>query len=438
MKRVASKYAATNLLAAGLDGVFALIAWLSFYSIRKNFERSDEVFQDYFNDGRLLQGLVIISITWCLCFYLIGSYRNAYFRSQLGSIQEAFVVSLLGSIGLLLIVLPDDVMTGIQSYTWSGMVVCIVHLSAFVIGRLIFHAIRQQLRSTVWPVSLHLIHGERSSLSDPLPAPFKVNWIKDSSRFRYDHAVLQSGVDVNGELFRLLGTSRAHSTWMSPFQGQQFMSWRLKPLLWGSYVNVKHDPMTDWQAQLKRVGDVVVSSILLLALSPFFLVLFLIVKSAGDGPGLFVQERLGYLGEPFMMYKFRTMHVEAESAGPRLTEFQDARITKIGRWLRRWHLDELPQLWNVLRGDMSIVGPRPEREHFARLIMDHEPTYPLLWRLKPGLTSWGQIKYGYAGTMSELIDRFRYDYFYLHHIGPLADIKVIISTIVLLLSGRGR
>ena len=185
--------------------------------------------------------------------------------------------------------------------------------------------------------------------------------------------------------------------------------------------------------------DIVVSALGLLILSPFLLAIGVLIKLTSAGPIIYKQERLGHYGRKFMIYKFRTMIDNAESDNiPHLTETNDPRITPLGKWLREYRIDELPQLWNVLKGDMSIVGPRPEREYYIKQIMEKAPYYCLIYKLRPGLTSWGPIKVGYTDTLEKMIERTNYDIIYMENLSPWLDLKIMWLTVAVIAKGKGQ
>lgn len=196
--------------------------------------------------------------------------------------------------------------------------------------------------------------------------------------------------------------------------------------------------MPSWQRQIKRCLDVLLSVLVMLLFSPLYAYLSLRVKTSSSGPVLYVQTRLGKQGKPFRMYKFRTMYMEAEADGPRLSSRNDERITPFGRFMRKYRLDELPQFWNVLKGDMSIVGPRPERAFFVEKIIQKSPQYLLIQQVLPGITSWGMVKFGYADTVEKMLERLEYDLMYLENQNLLLDLKILVFTIKPLLKGKGQ
>jgi lipopolysaccharide/colanic/teichoic acid biosynthesis glycosyltransferase len=187
-----------------------------------------------------------------------------------------------------------------------------------------------------------------------------------------------------------------------------------------------------------RCLDVLASAVGLVLSLPLMAYVALRVGLSSKGPIFFAQERVGQGGRPFRMYKFRSMFIDAEQGGPALAAHNDPRITPFGRIIRKWRLDELPQLWNVLKGDMTLVGPRPERQCYIDRITDHAPNYARLLTLKPGLTSLGIVNFGYASTVQEMIDRQRHDQYYLENKCPDLDMHILLSTLDVILRRKGK
>lgn len=206
-----------------------------------------------------------------------------------------------------------------------------------------------------------------------------------------------------------------------------------------SLIRITEHHMSDAELCIKRAFDLTASGIGLLLLSPLLALIALQVKLSSRGPVIYSQERIGQYGLAFRIYKFRTMvdNAEAES-GPQVTHDNDPRITRVGRWLRKYRLDELPQLWNILRGEMSIVGPRPERPYFIEQIMKEAPYYCLLYKVRPGLTSWGPIRVGYTDTMEKMIERLNCDVVYVENMSLLLDLKILFFTTGVILHGKGK
>lgn len=189
---------------------------------------------------------------------------------------------------------------------------------------------------------------------------------------------------------------------------------------------------------LKRSFDIIFALCVMVFGAPVFLLIYVITKLTSKGPAFYGQERIGRDGKPFYMYKFRSMYVDAEKHGPQLSKENDPRITKWGRITRRTRLDELPQFWNVLKGEMAVVGPRPERQHFIEQIVEKTPNYKKLLKLKPGLTSIGQVHYGYAENIDQMCDRMRYDLIYLQNMSLNSDLNIIFKTVKVMVQGKGK
>jgi exopolysaccharide biosynthesis polyprenyl glycosylphosphotransferase len=203
-------------------------------------------------------------------------------------------------------------------------------------------------------------------------------------------------------------------------------------------IEIYPELMPDWQRVIKRALDIFISTSVLVLISPLYLFAAIKVKLSSPGPIFYKQERIGLYGKPFWIFKFRSMMMNAEEKGPALSSENDPRITPWGRIMRKWRIDELPQFYNIIIGDMSLVGPRPERKYYIDIISQTNPHYKYLHKVKPGLSSWGMVKFGYAENTAEMIERMRYDLLYIKNCSLVLDFKIMVYTILVILQGRGK
>lgn len=187
----------------------------------------------------------------------------------------------------------------------------------------------------------------------------------------------------------------------------------------------------------KRIIDFLIAAGCLIIFSPLFLICYIAVKWEDGGPAFYQQERIGLHGKPFFIYKFRSMRVDAEKDGSALYQHErDERMTKVGKFLRDHHLDELPQLWNVLKGDMAFIGPRPERQYYIDQIIQRNPRYTELYQIRPGVTSYATLYNGYTDTLEKMLKRLELDLYYLEHRSWWFDMKILFKTFISIVFGK--
>ena len=203
-------------------------------------------------------------------------------------------------------------------------------------------------------------------------------------------------------------------------------------------IDVHSGQLPTWQKNIKRFLDIFVSILAAIILSPLLIYTAIRTRFSSKGPVFFLQERIGYKGKPFTILKFRSMVEDAEKDGPALSSNDDPRITNWGKVMRKWRLDELPQLWNIIKGEMSLVGPRPERKFYIDQILKQHPEYNYLFKVKPGLSSWGMVKFGYASSVDEMVQRMQYDLMYIENVSIILDLEIMLLTLRIIFAGKGK
>lgn len=428
-----------------------------------------------FQDRNFWWGIVLLPIAWC-CFYaILGTYKNVFRKARLKELQMTFWASLIGVIVIFFALLLDDNIYSYRTYYVSFLMLFVLHFALTYIGRLCITSRTARLihtRKIGFPTLLvgsgekayntYLDLDSQAVYSGNLFVGFiKVNGYTDerlaqampylgdteainSLIEKYNIEEVIFAIDDHDDtkitqIIRLLDSRDDVILKITPnMRDIVYGSVKLNSIFHSPLITINPRPMEEWQYSVKRLMDILLSLLALVLLSPVFLVTAIIVKCTSPGPIFYAQERIGYRGKPFKMHKFRSMYVDAEASGPALSSDDDPRITPFGRIMRKYRLDEIPQFYNVLKGTMSLVGPRPERQYFIDKIVERAPEYMLLHKVKPGITSWGQVKYGYAENVDEMVERLRYDLLYLENMSLATDIKILLYTVLIIFQGRGK
>lgn len=461
-----------------LDFLAAVVAWGVLFLTRK-LTMESAAFVDVnqvFSDRNFWTGILFIPLGWLCLYAMQGAYRDVYRKSRLKELTQTAAASAIGVIVLFFCFMLDDELTSYRYYYLSFFLLLVVHFSLTYLGRLIlttrtankvhsrqlgFPTIMIGSKEKAYRTYLDLENQEVYSgnlfvgfvtvngridphLEAVMPHLGKVEDINTLIEQHHVKEVLIAVEDYENEkinqVIRTIDTRNADVLIkITPdLRDIIYGSVKLTSIFHSPLITINPRLMEEWQYSLKRLADIVISLIAMALLSPVYLITAIIVKCTSPGPVFYAQERIGYHGKPFRMHKFRSMYVDAEAHGPALSRDNDPRITPFGRFMRKVRLDEIPQFYNVLRGTMSLVGPRPERQFFIDQIVERAPEYLLLQKIKPGITSWGQVKYGYAENVDEMVERLRYDLLYLENMSLATDTKILLYTIIIIFQGRGK
>lgn len=459
---------------------FVLTDWITanisfmFFNILRYFEQANQPFSfdsyvRFISQTKLCIEQTIVPLALLGLYWLSGFYNNPFGKSRFSELLNTAVISAISTILLHLALLTNDQMSDISANLAQIFLVFIIFFSFTVFGRLI--VINSQIRHFKrrdWKYTTVIVGNSKKAhavaerikkskavISYSIEGFFSIPGESDTDHEAWDldniaEICRQRGIDqiilipqksnedkILGLVYKLfpIGIPIKLSPDMLNFMTSAI---KLKDIYGYPLVDLTHSSMTESEKNLKRTFDVVTSIITLIVLSPILFFIALWVKLDSKGPVFYRQERIGLKERPFDIIKFRTMRTDAEADGPQLSNDNDPRVTKSGRFLRKYRLDELPQFWNVIRGDMSIVGPRPEREFFIKKIIKKAPYYTLLYQTRPGITSWGMVQYGYASHVDEMVERSKYDLIYISNMSILVDLKIMLYTVLTILEGRGK
>ncbi|MBN2764788.1 MAG: sugar transferase [Paludibacteraceae bacterium] len=448
----------------------AMLVWILFMIFRKTVNDA-QVFEDvnvFVPNFNYFSSLIIYPFTCLFIHYLSGFYLHPERKNQVQIIFTSILSSAIISISIFFALMLDDIVISYEYYYYSLLVLFGLQLVFTYISRTIIWAgVRNNYRSKRWKTNTIIVGTGKNA--EKMAKEIEINSQKNfvTGFIQVDNAISVDKERILGNLAQLgsiINEQQVEEAIISLDNAdeQRLFSYinelykynidirftpRLYEILTGSarigsiginpLVSITQINMSDFEISIKRFIDIVISTIALLLMTPLFIYFGIAIKRDSKGPVFYKQERIGRYGIPFDIIKFRTMHQGAENGVPKLSSADDERITRIGRILRKYRIDELPQFWNILKGEMSLVGPRPERRFYINQIIGEAPYYCLLYKIRPGLTSWGPIKIGYSDTIEKMIERLNYDIIYMENMSLFNDIKILVLTVEIIIKGKG-
>ena len=452
-----------------MDCFSTSLSWAVFYYCRKTYIEN----QPFTVDSTFYRGVFLVPLIWIAIYLLQGTYYDVRRLYRLKIFSYTFFSSVVGTIILFFLFLLDDNVTDYQLYYKSILILFLIYFIFSSIPRIILvsfivkkvHQNRSGFRTlliggsekavSIYNEILNLPKGignqfvgfvNLNEVDKALEAQLTyLGHVNNLDRIlrenKIEEVIIALEISDHARLRNIISRIKGGNIKIkiSPDMYDLLLgSVKMNNLFGALLFEVNSDSMPVGQQIIKRILDFLISVVSIILLLPFYVIMAIAVKISSKGPIFFKQERVGLNGIPFNIIKFRTMYTDAENAGPQLSFENDPRITKVGRYMRKLRFDEFPQFFNVLKGEMSLVGPRPERQFYIDQIVEVEPQFLQLTTVRPGITSWGQVKYGYAENIQEMLKRMKFDLLYIKNRTLALDFKIMLYTILIVIKAKGK